>query len=129
MTNKEVTKILNRAISEDNMEMVLFTWENNPGFDPSFDRNWLLRASAGKGWTTLVARLLADPRVDPTAEDNEAIRWAASNGRLEVVKLLLNDSRVDPTEGDNFAIKWANQNGYVEVVELLEKHGCKIPRG
>jgi hypothetical protein len=57
-----------------------------------------------KGRTTVVERLLADPRVDPAANDNYAIRLASQNGHATVVDVLLADPRVDPAVDDNKTI-------------------------
>ena len=100
MTGKEIKKIIKDGIQEENPDMILFTLRENPQWKPSYKDNWLMRVSAGMGWTTLVAWLLADSRVDPTALGNDAIRWANFNGHTEVVELLKKHGCKIPKEND-----------------------------
>jgi Ankyrin repeats (3 copies) len=87
-----------------------------------------IRYAAESGYTSVVKKLLKDPRgraepcgpkaVDPSVNDQEPIRWATAGGHLNVVKRLLKDPRVDLTK----AIKKAAKDGHLEVVEELMKH-------
>jgi hypothetical protein len=42
--------------------------------DPSVGDNKVIKEAGYRFWTTLFAKLLADPRVDPTSANNYAIR-------------------------------------------------------
>ena len=66
----------------------------HPNFDPTFNKNWLLRKSSGLGLYSIVKTLLEYDNVDPTEGNNEALRAAKIYNHKEIEKLLLADNRI-----------------------------------
>jgi hypothetical protein len=77
----------------------------------------LLRAT-NFGRTSIVQRLLRDPRTNPALLQNAALKAACKLGRMNIVKLLLRDPRVDASAGVVFALS----NKYPKILEVLRKH-------
>ncbi|KAI9023116.1 hypothetical protein DFJ74DRAFT_767759 [Hyaloraphidium curvatum] len=96
--------------------------------DPRGGFSGLLYA-AFEGHSSVVARLLADPRVEPDARSQDgktALIWAAYTGHAAVVQVLLADGRADPNAraaSEMTALGYACQKGHAGVVELLLKDG------
>lgn len=84
-----------------------------------FDVDKALLWACDTGRTTIVDRLLRDPRTDPSVDDNCAVVNACSDGQVAVVARLLQDPRVDPSASDNMAVKWASRNGHLAIVDML----------
>jgi ankyrin repeat protein len=99
------------------------------------DVNWrdeqhrtLLSRAAGKGYNSIVKRLLNIGKEDINSKDEDGrtpLSWAAGNGQEAVVKLLLGTGKADAYLKDKSGrttLSWAAGNGHTAVAELLLGH-------
>jgi len=63
-------------------------------FDPSYNRNQLLRYAASNGHDLLVKELINDHRVDPSDLNNAALLGAQVYEHDKIIKILMSDPRV-----------------------------------
>lgn len=66
----------------------------NPTVNASMENDLILRLAARDDQTSIIKRLLKDPRVDPSSDENYALKECIKQNRMEQFHLLMNDDRI-----------------------------------